>query len=221
MRAVWWRELRELFLPALALCVALGVIGAKLPQRGLWEGARTTIMTIGAGLGLFQGILDRHRRDDGFLLHRPISALRIHGVRSLAGVTVVVTGTLVAAMCALAQVWINERNNERMRGVLDRVGRPWSEDSPFTWGARYGNIVIDAWGASFGIALLFGGWALLRFAASRRRVPVAVFAAVAPAWGGWSLIARCPTVPYAAVMAMTLVVVVASLTLLDLSGDRR
>ena len=221
MRVIWWRELRELFLPALALCVVLGVIGAQLPQRGLWDGARATIMVTGAGLGLFQGLLDRARRDDGFLLHRPIGAARIHGARSLAGGTVLLFGPIVAAVCALVQVWLDERRNERMRGIFARLGRPWSEDSPFTWGAYYRNIVVDASGAMLGIALLIVGWAIMRFAASRRRIPAAVFVAVAFAWGGWSLIARCTTVPMAAFTALALAVAVATLSHLDLMGGRR
>lgn len=223
MRAVWWRELRELFVPALAVWVALGIIGMEFPARGLRHEAMTIIACIGGGLGVFQGLLDRRRRDDGFLLHRPIGALGIHGARSLAGASLLGVGALVAAIAGLVEAWRVASLAERMRETYARAGKSWGF-RPSDWGvveAPYGSVVLDASGALLGVALLFGGWAIVRYAVARRRIHNGILVAGALAVGGWSLVARCPTVPLAAVVAIALVAVIVSLSVPDLAGDRR
>lgn len=223
MRAVWWRELRELLVPALALLVAMAVIGDELPRHGLRHESLTGLGVVGAGFGLFQGLLDRARRNDGFLLHRPLSALAIHGARSLAGVTVAVAGAAAAAAAAYLAIWREARHLARARELFRSQPQFWPR-IPMDWGAsysHYGAVVVDAWGAVFALGLVLAGWAVARFAASRPRIPVAVVVAGALTIGGWSLIARCPSVSLAAAVALSLAVVVASLSLLDLAGDRR
>ncbi len=222
MRAIWWRELRELLIVGLAAIVAMAVVGSQLPEEGLREESMMALAMIGGGVGLFQGLLDRRRRDDGFLLHRPIGTLRIHVARSLAGATICAVGVVAAAASSLVDVWLAERQAERMRAA--RVGYAWF-GPPRDWGASnagyFGGVILDARGVWLGLSLLLGGWALVRFAASRRRVATAMLVAAALSFGGWSLIARCPSVSFAGAAAMVLVVVLSSLSVLDLAGDRR
>ena len=92
MRAVWWREVRELLLPGLGAVLALAALGGDWAIR--WQRADSVSLfgVVGAGLGLFHGLLDRRRRDDGFLLHRPIPALGLHGMRALAGLAWLLLG---------------------------------------------------------------------------------------------------------------------------------
>jgi hypothetical protein len=223
MRAVWWRETRELLVAATAVWAALVLIGALLPSTGLPYFLMVEVAALGGVIGLSQGLLDRRRRIDGFLLHRPIGGLALHVARSLSGITILLVGAFIAALSGLIDVRLAEARAERTRDILARVGRPWFEPQR-DWGASrtyLGSVVLDVWGALFALVLLLGGWAVVRYATSRRRLPVAMFAIGALPIAGWSLVARCSTIPFAVVAASAFVLVVTSLSVLDLAGDRR
>jgi hypothetical protein len=119
MRAVWWKELRELLAPVIVLGV-LGGIYAADAHWGLSSGDLLDLALVGGiALGVAHGVLDRVHRDDQFLLHRPVSLMRLHGGRALAGATacaaVVVVVVAVHAI-ALADRW--------RYGVTHRLSTP-------------------------------------------------------------------------------------------------
>ena len=217
MRAVWWREQRELLVPALAVCVAMAFLGAEVVRYGIREEFLTILGLIGGGFGLFQGLLDRARRSDGFLLHRPLSALRIHLARSLAGFTTLYVG--VAAAVA-GGAWWHWRETVRVReqGDAYRGILANSIASPF-WPNR--GLEFGAEGVPFALACLVSGYVVVRYSTSRRRIPVAIFVAFALAIAGWSLAARCPDLGSAATTAIAFSGVVFTLLILDLAGARR
>jgi hypothetical protein len=207
-----WRELRELSIPALAVVVVMACLGA---DRGgaLYQplGAMLAYVgLVGGGFGLFHGLLDRRRRDDGFLLHRPSSALAIHAARTLVGLGVVLGGALAAWGAHTVHVLVAEAETRR-------------------WQARLGDLAIldvrvDPWPLSTALlvgALAGGAWAVARYAVSRRDVRIATFAAVALPVGLWSILARSETVAVAVGGATAITLALATLQVLDLAGARR
>jgi hypothetical protein len=215
MRAVWWREQRELLVPALAVLVAMAFLGAEFARDGIREEGLAILGLIGGGFGLFQGLLDRARRTDGFLLHRPIFAMRIHVARSFAGVTTLAFG--VAAAVA-GGAWWHWREHIRAREQgYDRV--IYTGSMPLDWFSRRLGFGLGA--VALALACLVGGYVVVRYSTSRRRIPVAIFAAFALGIAGWSLVARCSDLGAAAGTAIAFAGVVFTLLMLDLAGDRR
>ncbi len=217
MRAVWWREQRELLVPALAVCVAMAFLGAEFARDGIREEGLAILGLIGGGFGLFQGLLDRARKADGFLLHRPLSALRIHVARSFAGFTALAFGVAAAVG---GGAWWTWREAVRAREAGDgHRGFVWSAGYSDPW--RGPHLDFDAGSLALAVGILVAGYVVARFATSRRRIPVAIFAAAALGIAGWSLVARFPDVGGAAVAAVAFASVVFASLLLDLAGERR
>jgi len=223
MRAVWWREQRELLVPALAVCVAMALLGAEFARDGIREDGLAILGLIGGGFGLFQGLLDRARKADGFLLHRPLSVLRVHVARSFAGFAALAFGVASAVGGGAWWTW-REAVRAQEAGGGDR-GSVWSRGTSDPW--RYSDpwrgprLEFDAGGLALAVGILVAGYVVARFATSRRRIPVAVFAVAALGIAGWSLVARFPDVGAAAVAAVAFACVVFAWLLLDLAGERR
>ena len=92
MRAVYWKELRELAILGLFLLTGAALLAVS--SRGRLEDFFRAALIAGLLAGVLQGVLDRGSRDDLFLLHRPLSALRLHFARTLAGTTVCLVAIL-------------------------------------------------------------------------------------------------------------------------------
>lgn len=217
MRAVWWREMRELLVPTLAVSVAMAFLGADFARVGIREDFLAHLGLIGGGFGLFQGLLDRARRGDGFLLHRPISSLRVHLARSLAGLATLCVGVAAAVAGGAWWHW-RETARAREQGDLHR-GFFAGSMPPDYWFSR--RIEFGIGGVALALACLVGGYVVVRYATSRRRIPVAIFTVFALAIAGWSLAARCPDLGAAATTAAAFSGVVFTLLILDLAGARR
>jgi hypothetical protein len=148
MIAVFWRELRELTPATLALvlCAAIAVYENLGPVPDLGD-ALGTAGCLGAGMGLMQGLLDRWRRGDSFLHHRPLSRLRIHVVRSLAGFTacMVVFASIMLAHGIYAPGW-----------AVSSVFAPRARPLPR----------LDAHVAVVAAVTISASWALVRFTAA-------------------------------------------------------
>lgn len=215
MRAVWWRELRELLLPGLGAGVALWALGGDWAVRTQDADRVALFGVVGGGFGLFQGLLDRRRRDDGFLLHRPASALRIHAARGLAGLTWLLVGALAFAggLAYERQRW-DSFPWTAYRDVL-RVaeGRFDSDHGPAVT-PRAELLVL------FGLVTA-AAWAAARFGVTRRRPVLAVLTTGIAVLGTWSFVARTPDVPSAVVVTGLAAVAWFTWGLLDLAGARR
>lgn len=103
MMAVWWKELRELATPA----IVLAAFGGLYVADSHWHLPKSDFLNLAAvggfALGLAQGVLDRLYRDDHFLLHRPVSLVRLQWARTLAGLSACLLAMLVVlAVHALA-----------------------------------------------------------------------------------------------------------------------
>lgn len=215
MRAVWWRELRELLLPGLGAGAALWALGGDWAVRTQHPDRVALFGVVGGGLGLFQGLLDRRRRDDGFLLHRPASALRIHAARGLAGLTWLLVGALAFA----GGLWY-----ERQRWASSGVTR--HQDILSVVEGRFDS---GQWPSSTPRAELFvlfglvtaAAWAAARFGVTRRRPVLAVLTTGIAVLGTWSFVARTPDVPSAVVVTGFAAVAWFTWGLLDLAGARR
>lgn len=213
MRAVWWREVRELLLPGLGAGAALWALGGDWAVRTQRADSVALFGVVGGGFGLFQGLLDRRRRDDGFLLHRPASALRIHAARGLAGLTWLLVGALAFAGGLVY---------ERQRWASSPSAYMTYDDYPYS--PSFGAGPMDAPPA--GLFVLFGlvtvaAWGAARFGVARRRPVLAVLTTGIAVLGTWSFVARTPDVPSA--VAVTGLAAMAWITwgLLDLAGARR
>ncbi|MHC4934477.1 MAG: hypothetical protein ACYTGV_20065, partial [Planctomycetota bacterium] len=88
MKAVYWKELREL--AAVWLILLVWAVIFSFDYVG-WRAVLDEILSVatvgGIVTGAAQGLLDRYRRRDLFLAHRPLSPLRLQLARTLAGVT--------------------------------------------------------------------------------------------------------------------------------------
>lgn len=218
MRAIWWRELRELGVVILLATVFAGGIGVDIASDLYESDHLFQLGATGAAIGLVQGLLDRVRRADGFLLHRPMSALRIHAARTLAGLTGLLTALVGLVAAGAWWTWREAVNAERLR--MPRRGL-FGESDPLRDLWRYDRLDVDARAVVLGVGFLVLGYAVARFAASRRRIPVALFAAGACGVASWSLIARHETVLGMAIATLACVVVFIALQWVDLVGDRR
>ncbi len=89
MRAIFWREFREL--PGLVLALlAIPIAWFALGARNDGEDIAACMVVGGALLGLVQSVWDWFREDDAFSRHRPLSAARVEWARTLAGAAHVV-----------------------------------------------------------------------------------------------------------------------------------
>jgi hypothetical protein len=173
---------------------------------------------VGAGLGLVHGLLDRRRRDDGFLLHRPVPALGLHGMRALAGLAWLLLGA-VGFAAGLAY--------ERSRwsdGGYDAVPMDVYSDIMLVRVAPTG--ATPPGELPIGVLALFAavtaaGWAAAKFGVARRRPAVAVLVTGIAVLGTWSFVARAPDVPTAAAIAAAAFVAWGVWGLWDLAGERR
>lgn len=213
MRAVWWREVRELLLPGLGAGAALWALGGDWAVRTQRADSVALFGVVGGGLGLVQGLLDRRRRDDGFLLHRPMSAIRVHAARGLAGFTWLLVGAMAFA------------------GGLLYERRRWASSST-SYMAYDGHLYAPSFGAPpvdaprAELLVLFGlvtvaAWAAARFGVARRRPVLAVLTTGIAVLGTWSFVARTPDVPSAVVVTGLAAGCWVTWGLLDLAGARR
>lgn len=87
MTQLVWKETRDLAPAGLVAGVAAAGICVAVTRQSLFPLPALALLCAGLGtaLGIAQGVLDRRRRDDAFLLHRPLSAARLHAVRGLVG----------------------------------------------------------------------------------------------------------------------------------------
>lgn len=96
MRAVYWKELRELALVGIPLAIGAAFTGWEYSSTpGNVDQLLSLVILGGLALGITHGLLDRKRRDDLFLRHRPLPRWRLEAVRTAAGATVVVILTTV------------------------------------------------------------------------------------------------------------------------------
>lgn len=221
MRAVWWREVRELLLPGLGAVVALAALGVHWAIYVRPADRVAVFGVVGAGLGLFQGLLDRRRRDDGFFLQRPASALVLHGTRGLAALSWLLLG---------AGAFAAGLGYERARWAA----RSFAPASGF---ARYSDIMVLREGDDAGtvtipvglpasvlallVAVTWAGWAATRFGVARPRRLLAVPVTGVATLGTWSFVARAPDAVAAAAIAGASGLAWAVWGLWDLAGDRR
>ncbi len=164
MRAVYWKELVELLLAALAGTAFAVVFGSVLGHETHREIAVSFIGTLGFGgwlVGAWQGVYDRTAAGDEFLRHRPVSAARIHAARGAAGLTVVavVVGATLASMGYFAR-----------RQGLDDHGIPIQG-----WDLQPWWLDVTALRVAFGALFAASTWALARLGASARHPLVALF----------------------------------------------
>lgn len=98
MRQLWMKEAADLAPVGLVAAAAGAFLAGGLARTDWFPVPGLTLLCagLGAAVGVAQGILDRSRRDDPFLLHRPESAEAIQAVRGAAG------ALWAAAVAALA-----------------------------------------------------------------------------------------------------------------------
>lgn len=101
------KETRDLAPVALVGAAAAGAAGWAIGAEQIFPlpGLALLCAASGAAVGVAQGLLDRRRRDDPFLLHRPVSAVRIHAERGAAGLALAAALALVAVLAARAAPW--------------------------------------------------------------------------------------------------------------------
>ncbi|MHC4816885.1 MAG: hypothetical protein ACYTF8_02320 [Planctomycetota bacterium] len=196
MRAVYWKELRELLAPVIVLA-ALGSIYVAdkhwhLPKSDLLG----LVTVVGIALGLAQGVLDRLHRDDHFLLHRPVSLTRLHGARTLAGFS----ACLLALLVVLA-----------VHGIT--LATRWQ------YGANK-ELVSPLSGYFAACAVMLAVWAVVRSIVTIRRLwAIAVLLVAVPfvinaTWG------RTPSEFTGGLFMLAVAVVAAGLLVVALAGSR-
>ncbi|MHC4161802.1 MAG: hypothetical protein ACYSUM_06695 [Planctomycetota bacterium] len=201
MKAVYWKELRELAAVWIILLV-WAVIFAF--DYGGWHSVLGRVLSLaiigGIVTGAVQGLLDRWRRNDLFLAHRPLSPLRLQLARTLAGVT---------AWLAPALVFL----------LLFRVAAPSPFEGPF---GRIVEPYLPNWTESlFLLGAMAASWALFRLIVGTRRLPAVLgLALVLPA----TLLAfwmRTSTLAAALGVSLVVALLCTTTTVLGLAGARR
>ncbi|MCE9634935.1 MAG: hypothetical protein K8T90_04450 [Planctomycetes bacterium] len=98
MRHLLMKEAADLAPVGLVAAAAGALIAGGVARNDSFPTPGLTLLCVGLGaaVGVTQGILDRSRRDDPFLLHRPEPAEAIHAMRGAAG------ALWTAAVAALA-----------------------------------------------------------------------------------------------------------------------
>ena len=161
MRAIFWKELRELGIAAIVVAV-LGVLVGLAPKSSSLFGMGVLPLHGGLGVlvGAWQAFLDRRATGDAFLLHRPLAAWRLHAARAAAGLAVVLVVSLASLAVTLYVPW---------RRALETFG-PLRDPKPFPrW------IDFTPGIAAFAVAFAAATWAATRFGASQAGVVPALF----------------------------------------------
>jgi hypothetical protein len=166
MRAVLWKELRELSpctLVTLAFAVVFGLLMGKMAHREVVDALTTMLGVQACILGAGQALLDQFASRDEFLMHRPVSAVRIHVARGLAGLAIlaVTIATTFGVMCYVAYRAGLDVHGDPLPGWNDR---PWWND-------------LTPGRAEFAVLFAAACWALVRLGGSASRPIVALFLA--------------------------------------------
>jgi hypothetical protein len=132
---------------------------------------------LGVAVGIAQGLLDRRRRDDPFLLHRPISPVRLHWLRGVVGTAYATVAAIGAASVLPLVPSAYQRNFGSRPDALPSGMQVWQYERIDPTGVE---IVVCVVGA-----VLFH--AVARLALSARRPLVAALL----------LVVLCPMVLYA------------------------
>jgi len=180
--AVFWKELRELASAGLLALIGAAAFGFALgAARHQTVALALMIMLslIGFAVGVWQARLDRAASEDQFLRHRPMSSLRIHVARSVAGVAVAAAAAAVLFATMAYVAW---------RFSFDEFGRPLFDfDRP--WWADF---TVPR--AAFAFVCATATWAVARIGASpRSSVARPLLALALPTLFG-RLVARTPGV---------------------------
>ena len=98
MSRLLWKEMSDLAPTALVVTVAGAAVEYSVADHSVHPLPSLALLCAGLGcaMGIAQGFLDRRRRDDAFLLHRPMSAARLHAVRGIAGAACAAVAAAVA-----------------------------------------------------------------------------------------------------------------------------
>src|SRR5687767_13066628 len=155
MRAIFWKEWRELRVAAFAVALLAAIVGSVLKQNR--DAAMHMIVLfafLGLPLGAYQGFLDRRATQDAFLLHRPLSFTRLHAARTLAGAASLAFVAAVGLAVMFLVPW--RRGVAGLEILVDPVTYPhWSDVTP-------GRV-------AFAVAACAATWAAARLGASARR----------------------------------------------------
>ncbi len=175
MRAVFWKELVELWLGlmvGLALATVFGLMMGHNTHREMVMPLIVMLGIEGCLLGARLAVLDRRAASDEFLLHRPVSAARIHIARGAAGLAVlalVVGATFAVMSYAAYRQGFDLQDNPLPNWDLE----PWWKD-------------VTPGRVAFGTLFAAVAWAITRLGGSAARPLTAMFLA--------------PALPYALVL---------------------
>ena len=205
MRTVCWKELRELAVVSLPLLVGVGI--AAVEFAGLyprtWD-ARSAAAIAGIAVGVAHGLLDRLRRDDLFLRHRPVSSLRLEASRTLAGLITCVLPVVALSLLLRFITWV------RLDEIMRFTGYGQSMPEPFALGLvetlRLAGIVA-------------GTWALVRLVIGTRSLTVGFVLFVLLPWAALSVVFRAPSFALATPLLLGLGAVCCLVHVLTLAGD--
>jgi hypothetical protein len=166
MRAVLWKELRELSpgaLVALALAVAFGLMMGHNVHREIVVILTTLLGLQACVFAAWQALLDQFAARDEFLMHRPVSAVRIHVARGVAGL-VVLAATLATTFGVACYVAYRAGFDVHGNPVPEWELRPWWND-------------LTPGRAAFAVLFATACWALVRLGGSASRPIIALFLA--------------------------------------------
>lgn len=203
MTAVFWKELRELRYAAVVAALLATTFGLALGSK---LGREISLLFVALGLlgivvGAWQAVLDRLAARDQFLMHRPVSAARLHVARTFAGAAV-----LVAAVAATFAVGAYMA----YRAKFDSEGRPLPDFHTLTWW-RDGT----SGRAAFAVLLAFTMQAVTRLGGNAGRPLVAVVLAPAAPFLLVLALGRSPGVAVPTAVAVAAGVVAAGLSFAD------
>ncbi len=150
MRAIFWKEFKELSLVGLPLTVLAVPTGWAIGVLRIGDELLVALLVGAAVLGIVQGLLDRMRIGDTFLYHRPVARHRIALARTLAGALHVV----IAATVLLLALRVHA-----IPLVSDPTWRYFAEPTVLTAGQIFLSVV-----AALAI------WAAVRLGFSFRRI---------------------------------------------------
>jgi len=201
MKAIYWKELREL--AAVWIILLVSAVIFSLNYAG-WHAVLDKILSLatlgGVVTGAVHGLLDRYRRNDLFLAHRPLSPLRLQLARTLAGVTT----WLVPALVFL---------------LVFRVAAPAAVET------RFGRLIepyLLSWSESL---LLLGAmaasWALFRLIVGTRRLPAVLTLVFVLPVVTFAVVLRTSTLPAAFGVSLAIALVCTTTTVLGLANARR
>ena len=175
MRAIALLEFRELNKLIAALLVPIGMVSAFLAHFAhVLPASLILAAAVGVFWGMGQGYQDRRQRKNDFLLHRPLSATRIHLARTAVGV--LACGLLMGALPVFMGFFTPDEKisvGRATRDVLaERAAQDWGlERVPdkrwHVWPHEFRTWNLRTFGWPFLTCLLF--WAVTRLAFSVRR----------------------------------------------------